>query len=216
MERSGGYEGREYPGLATIAASARRRWWLLLAGMISGAALAAVSSGSEGTRYQATTKLLVGPIGGEYSVLRAAGRQAETYVDLATSEPVLRKMRARLGTAGMPAPPSAQISVEADDVSRLLTITVEAGGPRLAAASANALAGALQAKSRTKGSGVPRALTVVVPAAAPAAPAGRRSMPLVAIAALAGLLGSLTLVVVLGLGRGRRLAEEPLLASGPG
>jgi capsular polysaccharide biosynthesis protein len=216
MKRSGGHERRKYPGLASIAASARRRWWLVFAGMLGGAALATVSSGSADAGYQASSKLLVGPIGGEYSVLRAAGRQAETYVDLATSEPVLRAMRARLRTARIAAQPAAQISVQADDVSRLLTITARAGSPRLAAVSANALAGALQMTTRASGSGVPRALTVVVPAAAPAAPVGTRSKLLVAIAALAGLLGSLTLVVVLDLGGGRVVAEDALVASGAG
>ena len=216
MERSGAHDRREYPGLASIAASARHRWWLLLGGLLAGAALATVSSASAEADYQASTKLLVGPIGAEYPVLRAAGRQAETYVDLATSEPVLRAMRARLRADGIPAPPPAQVSAQADDVSRLLTITAQAGSPRLAAASANALAAALQMTTRTRGSAVSRALTVLVPAAAPAAPVGKRSKVLVAIAALAGLLGSLTLVVVLDFASGRVVGVDALLASGAG
>src|SRR5437762_1092616 len=96
MERSGAHDRREYPGLASIAASARHRWWLLLGGLLAGAALATVSSASAEADYQASTKLLVGPIGAEYPVLRAAGRPAEPDVDRATSEPVLRAMRARL------------------------------------------------------------------------------------------------------------------------
>src|SRR5206468_1286841 len=83
--------------------------------------------------------------------------------------PVLRAMRARLRADGIPAPPPAQVSAQADDVSRLLTITAQAGSTRLAAASANALAGALQMTTRARGSAVSRALTVLVPAAAPAA-----------------------------------------------
>jgi capsular polysaccharide biosynthesis protein len=214
MERWGGHERPEYPGLASIATTARRRWWVLLVGTLAGAALATATAGASGPSYRANARLLVGPIGGEYSFLRAAGRQAETYVDLASSEPVLRAARARLRSPLTISQLRAELTVDADDVSRLLTITAQSHSAQAAAATANALAAALKSRTPVEAAQSPHELSVVVPAEPPSAPIGRRSKLLVAIAALAGLLGSLTLLVVVELARGPGDVDEELLAAG--
>src|SRR3954454_14447128 len=90
--------------------------------MLGAVALVAVL-GSHAPRREASTTFLVGPIGGEYSQLRAAGQQAQTYAELATSGPVLDGASARLrGTRSGPQLRGA-IAADADFYTRLLTIT---------------------------------------------------------------------------------------------
>ena len=216
MKRWGGDEQPTYPGLARIAAVARRRWRVVLAATLAGAALATAVGGSGEARYRASAKLLVGPIGAEYSLVRAAGRQAETYVELAKSEPVLQAARARFRPPSSVSELRAAVSVDADDVSRLLTITAEAGSARGAAATANALVAALTSRTRADGPQSARKLTVLLPARSPSSPVGRRSKLLVVIAALAGLLGSVTLLAVIDLGGRPEYAEAKAAGVGGG
>ena len=207
--------GSEYPDLARIVATAARWWWALALGAIAGAALALAAGGGGAPTYQASTRLLVGPIGGEYSLLRAAGQQAETDADLVTSEPVLRAARVRLGDARTVAQLRGDVSASADDVTRLLKITAKARGPAAAAATANALAAELARLTAADDPGSGHELTVVEPAQAPAGPTDNRANALVAIAAFAGLLAALTLAVLADLTQSRVATEEELAAAAP-
>jgi tyrosine-protein kinase len=203
----------EYPDLARILATAARWWWALLLGALVGAAAALAVGGHAAATYEASTRLLVGPIGGEYQVLRAAGQQAATDADLATSEPVLRATRARLATPRSVAQLRGDVVATADDVTRLLTITARADRPAPAAATANALAAELTRLTRAEDPAHGHELSVIEPAQAPSAPIHTRSGALVAIAALAGLLAALTLVVLADLTRGRLATENELAAA---
>ena len=194
--------GPTSPDLARIVATAARWWWALALGAIAGAALALAAGGGGAPTYQASTRLLVGPIGGEYSLLRAAGQQAETDADLVTSEPVLRAARVRLGDARTVAQLRGDVSASADDVTRLLKITATARGPAAAAATANALAAELARLTAADDPGSGHELTVV-DRAAPAGPSDNRANALVAIAAFAGLLAALTLAVLADLTQSR-------------
>jgi capsular polysaccharide biosynthesis protein len=214
VEPSGGSDERpRYPDLAGVAASARRWWWALLVGALAGAALATVTAGSNGSSYRASVKLLVGPIGGEYSLLRAAGQQAETYADLATSRPVVSASRARLGTQRSVEQLRGDVLATADDATRVLTISAQADTPAAAAATVNVLASELQRATRANNRQSGHELRVVEAAQVPSAPVGRRTKILVAIAVLAGLLGMLTLVVIVDIMRGRAAGVEELAAA---
>lgn len=208
-------ERPEYPDLARILATARQWWWALLLGALAGAALALVAGGNGAVSYQASTRLLVGPISGEYSLLRAAGQQAQTYADLAASQPVLLATRTRLGTSASPGDLRRHVSAQADDVSRLLTITAQAATREGAARTANTLAAELQRVTHATVAQSTNELRVVEPAQAPARPVQGRARLLVVLAALAGLLGVLTVLVVVDLARGRVATESELAAASP-
>lgn len=213
--RRGTDETPEYPDLARIVATARRWWWALLLGALAGAALALAAGGNGPASYQSSTRLLVGPIGGEYSLLRAAGQQAQTYADLATSQPVLRATSARLRTPASVAELRRKVAAQADDVSRLLTITAQGPSPEAAAQTANALAAELQRVTRATDPESANELRVVEPAQAPRRPVQGRARVLVLLAALAGLLAVLTVLVIVELARGTVATESELAAASP-
>lgn len=199
--RAGNDQRLEQLDLAGVAAVARRRPWALLAGALAGVALVMLAAGSARPGYQATVKLLVGPIGGSYSELRAASRQGQTYADLATSEPVLQASRARL-LADSPVVPPAGVSAKADYFTRLLTITAQARARDAARAMATAVADELQRVTRARGPAGGGQLTTVGPLEVSATASGRRTKTLAAVAALTGLLAALTLLVSIELKRG--------------
>lgn len=213
MEPFGGNEGSpEYPDLARIGATASRWWWALLLGAALGAALALAAGSSGGSTYQASTRLLVGSNGATYSELRAAGQQAETDADLATSHPVLAATRLRLGTAIPLAQLRKDVSAGADSVTRLLTITARAKHPVAAAELANTVAAELRRQTRTADPATGGQLEVVEAARVPTEPEAKSAGTLVVVAALAGLLAALAIVVVLDLSR-RLIATEDELAA---
>jgi capsular polysaccharide biosynthesis protein len=205
----------EYPDLARVLATAAHWWWALVLGALIGAALAFGLGVGGAKTYQASTKLLVGPIGGEYQELRAAGQQAETDADLATSEPALRAAKARLATPRTVAQLRGDVVASADDVTRLLTITARADRAPAAAATANALAAELMRLTHADDPASGHQLSVVEPAQPPAGPITTRAKALVVIAALAGLLAALTLVVLLDLSVGRVSSEDDLATASP-
>ncbi len=204
----------DYPDLARIAATVRRWWWAILLGTLAGAAVGLVGTHGSHPTYEARIKLLVGPLAGErFSALRAAGQQGQTYADLAVSAPVLRAAGGRLAPPASVTALRSRVSASADDATRLLTITARAARPAAASATATALAAELKRTTQSDGPDARHQLTVVEPATVPSAPIGGHSRMLVAIAALAGLLGTLTLLVVLDLVRGRVATVDELAAA---
>lgn len=175
--------------LAGVLKIARRRWWALLAGAIAGVVLVAVAGAATHSGWEGSVKLLVGPIGGQYTELRAASRQAETYADIATSGPVLEAARGRVRV------PPAIVSAKADYFTRVLTISAQTGGRRSAAAAASAVAGALIRATGPRRAGTPGELTLLGPAETSPAAGGARRKTLAALAGLAGLLTMLMLLV---------------------
>jgi capsular polysaccharide biosynthesis protein len=173
--------------LLRVVATARRSWWALLIGSAAGALL--VLLGSSAPSYRASAKLLVGPLGGDYPLLRSAGQQAQTYADMAVSERVLRDAGARLPAPRTAAELQRDVVARADADSRLLTISAQTGGRASAAETASAVAAALVR------AGGARELHLVQANAAGAGRVGGPDRALVVLAALAGLLGALALVV---------------------
>ena len=216
MEPWGGTDGApEYPSLARVAATARRWWWALLLGALAGAALALAAGGSGGPTYRASVRMLVGPIGGEYSVIRAAGQQAQTYADLVTSRPVLDATLRRLRSAQSPDELRRNTQARANDVTRLLTVTVTSDRAAGAARTANALAAELRLVTHADKPVAGGELRVIDAAEPPSMPAARRGTALVFVAALAGLLAVLTIVLVLDLTRRFVGTDDELAAAIP-
>lgn len=130
----------EYPDLARVGASIRRWWRVMVVAALLFGALGARAIELAATPYAATAQVLVGPLAGELSVLRAAGQQAQTYADLAVSRPVLLATLRRLKSREPRREFAQRIQVDAISETRLLRVTVRAATPSDAARQANVLA----------------------------------------------------------------------------
>lgn len=178
--------------LDTRCTTVLRRWRFMLAvaGVASGVVGYLVAAGVQ-PRYEATTRLLVGPLGGEEKVLRASGPLAETYAKLATTRAVLDGTARRLGLSRA----DIDLRADANAVTRLLTLRARSNDARLAARVANADAAALVALSTRRGAGSARAGGVLL--VEPAVPNGRSvGTSALTVASLAGLAGLLIAFVL--------------------
>jgi capsular polysaccharide biosynthesis protein len=173
--------------LDTRCTTVLRRWRFMLAvaGVASGVVGYLVAAGVQ-PRYEATTRLLVGPLGGEEKVLRASGPLAETYAKLATTRAVLDGTARRLGLSRA----DIDLRADANAVTRLLTLRARSNDARLAARVANTDAAALVALSTRRGAGSARAggVLVVEPAVPNGRSVGTSALTVASLAALAGLL----------------------------
>jgi succinoglycan biosynthesis transport protein ExoP len=146
--------GRGALGRAEVLAAAKRWWWLLLiAAVLAGGMAYLVTSGVPAT-YEAETQLLVGPVSGDKDTLAAAGQLTQTYAALVTSELVLAATKKETGLSLSLSRLRSKVNVNANDVTRILTIRVSDGDASVAATLANALAGELAALVK-KGLGPP-------------------------------------------------------------
>lgn len=197
--------------------TAAQRWWALLvaATVAAGVAGFAVGAGKPPT-YAAKTVLLVGPTNTDYDTVRAAGQLAQTYAQLATTEPVLRGTAGRLHLDSV----SGQVSASANAVTRLLTITVKDRDRGRAVKIADTHANQMVALGAQRRSGVPTdsgRIHVVEPAQASSSPVGLGAAPIGLAAALVGLLGTLGVVVILDRSSGAvRDAHDLMAATGTG
>jgi polysaccharide biosynthesis transport protein len=136
----------------TLLPLLKRSWWaLLIAAFLAGTAAYVLASNAAPT-YKAEVKLLVGPINATAGELDASGELGRTYSELAVSRPVLQsaieRTGARMGTDDL----QKRVSATSNEISRIVSIGVEAGRASLAAELANAIAKRLQQLSQ-KGPG---------------------------------------------------------------
>jgi capsular polysaccharide biosynthesis protein len=200
----------EHPDLRAVAQVARRGWWALAVATLL-AAVAAQLAGSRGPdRYEASARVLVGPVSGNLAALRAAGERAPTYADLATSGRVIAAARARAGLSASTQRLRHAVKAEAEGTSRLISITGEAGTPRAAARLANAVAAEIGPAIYRDPRVVAREFHVVDAAVPPRAPVSSHLRALVVFAALAGFLACFTVLLVVDYFRGRVATAEDL------
>jgi capsular polysaccharide biosynthesis protein len=180
--------------LDTRCTTVLRRWrfMLVVASVASGVAGYLVAADVQ-PRYEATTRLLVGPLGGEAKVLRASGPLAETYAKLATTRAMLDATARTLGVSRS----HIDLRAQANAVTRLLTIKVRSTDARLAARVANTHAAALVAVSTRRGAGSASAggLLVVEQAAPNGRSVGTSPLTVALLAALAGLVSAFALAL---------------------
>lgn len=123
-----------------------RWWWLLALGSLiaGGAGYGAVTTLPK--TYQADVRLLVGPINTDVS-LNASGALASTYADLVTTRSVLgaaiKATRSELSTTEL----DGATTVLSNQVTRIVTISVESRDATRASQLANALASRLTSLS---------------------------------------------------------------------
>jgi len=168
-----------------------RRWWptLIVAAAVSGLC-GYVVGGRAPARYEASTRLIVGPINTDAQTLKAAGQLGQTYAELATSDPVVSSVAAKLSLGARGERLSREVSASANEVTRLLTIRVSDRDPKLAAQIADGLGQELQVMSGRDGQHPEGALEVVQPAAVPSSPASSSTLLIVILAVLAGLVAA--------------------------
>jgi capsular polysaccharide biosynthesis protein len=180
--------------LDTRCITVLRRWrfMLVVASVASGVVGYFVAAGVQ-PRYEATTRLLVGPLGGEAKVLRASGPLTETYAKLATTRALLDGTARRLGLSRA----DIDLRAQTNAVTRLLTLRARSTDARLGARVANTHAAALVALSTRRGAGSARAgrLIVVERAVPSGRSVGTSALTVASLAALAGLVSAFVLAL---------------------
>ena len=167
-----------------------RRKWVVILTMVFAVLVVAVGTLSSPTMYTASTtiRILTARAGGtdyvDYAI-QYAERLAGTYVDIATSTPILEE----LGTYVSPLP---KIAVEVIPNTELIVMSAESSDPALAQFAANKLAEILIVQSREI-YGSDTKLYVIDPAVIPDKPSSPSPFLLIALSLVAGLLGGVGL-----------------------
>jgi len=182
---------------------------ILLAALAAAAAGYAVAT-TGAPKYESHAVLLVGAIDtADADALRASGQLAETYSAFATSRPVVNATSRRVGCVQ---DIEDSESASANAVTRLLTITVVTGDPRLRARIANTEARVLMhvAARGQRAEALPTpptgtstdvapksgSLRVVDPADVATDAAARGALAIALLAAIGGLLGAVGLALL--------------------
>lgn len=210
----------EYPDVRAVANVAHRGAWLIALMAVLFAGLGAVAGSRGADRYEASARVLVGPLTTDPAEIRAAGQRAPTYAELATSRRVVAAAGARLGLREPASRLERSVSAEADASSRLVKITADATDPRRAAGLVNAIAAELGPAIYPDPRAAAREFHLVDPATPPRGSIGTHRRALALFAGIAGALAALTILLVLDYFRGRltdpadlaELAGAPLLA----
>jgi capsular polysaccharide biosynthesis protein/Mrp family chromosome partitioning ATPase len=187
-----------------------RRWWLVLLASIVVAGAGGLAVASQLPKvYEAETRLLVGPLNTDFETQRAAGQLANTYAQLATSRRIADAVLARTGADRSPEDVQSAITAVPNDVTRLVIIRVQDTDTGVAAALANADAdelGVLAAESAR-----PEGQTQVIDPAGPSTvQVAPQVLLIVLLAAFAGLLAAISIVVVIEYLRDAVRSEDEL------
>jgi polysaccharide biosynthesis transport protein len=168
-----------------------RWWWTLLAGSLLAAGVSYAAASTAAPTYEAKARVLVGPVNTDLNTLQASATMAQTYAELVEDgepiEDVSREIGHGLGGA---------VQAVADVDTRILTIRVRERNQDEVADVANALAESLGAFAEDEGGGAPGQVRLVEAAERPSEAFSPRLPLVVPIAAMAGLLLSLAVVLL--------------------
>jgi capsular polysaccharide biosynthesis protein len=172
-----------------------RRWLAVILAATVMATLVGLLLGAAAEKtYEARAEVLVGPLSTDTDTMRASGDLAQTYAQLAVSRSVLSAAAESLDL------PTSELSsgvrATANGTTRFLVVRARSHDAQDAADIANAVTLQLldlgkQDPARPEGQ-----LQVIDPARPPSSPTSPRPDLIVPLAALAGLLGSLSLVLL--------------------
>jgi succinoglycan biosynthesis transport protein ExoP len=183
--------------LSGYLAVARRWWWtLLVAAWIAGLTGYVVGSQIPPT-YETRVKLLVGPINADFDTIRASGQLVQTYAELVTSQPLLESAVDELGLELNPSRLRQNVRATADDVTRFLTIRVQDSDAERAARIANTLADELRLLASGGVSRPEGELQITEFADVPGSPIAPQVPLIASLAAGAGLVGALLMVLLI-------------------
>jgi succinoglycan biosynthesis transport protein ExoP len=175
-----------------------KRWWwtLIVAAWIAGLAGYIVASTIPPT-YESTVKVLVGPLNTDTDTLRGSGLLVQTYAQYVTTLEVLGSAIQELGLDASVDDVSAATRATANDVTRILTIQVQADDPQQASDLANTLATELEqlaSSGLSRPEGLIRIIEFARPGEVPVAP---QVSLLVILAAAAGVIIAIVVVLLL-------------------
>lgn len=172
-----------------------RRWLAVILVATAAATVIGLALGlSADKTYEARSELLVGPLSTDTDTMRASGDLSQTYAQLATSNSVLSTAARDLHI------PASQlrtgVRATANSTTRFLVVRARSHDAGDAADIANSISLQLldlgkQDPTRPEGQ-----LRVIDPARTPTTPVSPRLDLIIPLAAVAGLLGSLTLVLL--------------------
>jgi capsular polysaccharide biosynthesis protein len=187
-----------------------RRWWLVLLASIVVAGAGGLAVASQLPKvYEAEARLLVGPLNTDFETQRAAGQLANTYAQLATSRRIVDAVLQRTGVDRTPGELQAAITAVPNDVTRLVLIRVDDTDTQVAAALANGVAeelGVLAAESAR-----PEGQTQVIdPAGQSTVQVAPQVLLIMLLAAFAGLLAAISIVVIIEYARDAVRSEDEL------
>jgi polysaccharide biosynthesis transport protein len=169
-----------------------RWWWSLLAGSLLAAGVSYAAASTVTPTYEARARVLVGPVNTDLNTLQAATTMAQTYAQLLEDgepiENVSRELDRSLGGA---------VQAVADVETRIINIRVRERNQDEVADVANALAASLQEFAEREGGGAAGQVRLVEAADRPSQAFSPRLPLVVPIAAMAGLLLSLAVVLLL-------------------
>ncbi|MEO6989067.1 MAG: GNVR domain-containing protein [Aquihabitans sp.] len=172
-----------------------KRWIIVIAVATMIAGLAGMWMGSSSDRtFEARTKVLVGPLSTDSGTVQASGNLVQTYAELATSDAVLGRVSKELQVPNSDL--KTGVRATGNSATRLLTVRARSHNAKDSAAIANAVTGQLELMGAKDPSRPEGQLRVIDPATVPAGPVSPRLGMIVILAALAGLLGSVTLVLL--------------------
>jgi capsular polysaccharide biosynthesis protein len=182
-------------GQAALAAIRRHLGLIAAIAIIAGIGAFVVSMLLPRTYASSVTLLVGSPNTSDYDQILAAQLQAQTYAELATTQPVLDGAAGRVGVAG--AALRDVVSVRTPRSTPFVTITARDGNASRAAELANAVAAELMAIETPPGDAVFE-LTVVDPGTAPRNPDSPRPLLNAVIAVLAGLVVGVLIALMSG------------------
>jgi polysaccharide biosynthesis transport protein len=199
---------------ANLLAAVRHWWAVLLLAVVLSAAVGYQLAMSMPVEHEARVRLLVGATTAENRDLGAAGQLTRTYGELVTSERVVDGTIETLGLSHSASRLRGAIRPTADSATRILIIRVRDADPDLAAAIANELAEQLNQLPMAMAGG-PNGALLVIDRASPGIAIGVPTTIIVGLAAFAGLVVAVTLVLLLeNLNRTIRREDELAEVSG--
>lgn len=172
-----------------------RRWLVVIIAATVMATLVGLILGSAaGKTYEAKAQMLVGPLNTDRNTMQASGDLAQTYAELATSGTVLSTVARDVDIPrGQLA---AGVRATANSSTRFLVVRARSESAKGAAKIANGVALQLIELGRQDPSRPEGQLQVIDPATPPSQPVSPRLDLIVPLAAAAGLLGSLALILL--------------------
>lgn len=190
----------------------KRWWWLLLISALIAGLCAYFITRNASPTYESKTQLLVGPINTDFDTYRAASQNSIVYASLTTSQQVIDATLAQTGLQGTltAGELKAQTTVTADPDNRVLTIRVRTDDPAVSQRLAASLADNLIKLTSSGATARPEGQLTFTEEAAPGESVSAGSGFVIALAALAGFIGMLIVVLLIEYLRGAVRSDDEL------